>query len=68
MQRLCAGEPRLCGGTAYFYDLVQELISKIIPRPETELLVETVLDSAITTLDAPRIIDVGTGRVVLPLR
>lgn len=63
MQRLCAGEPlAYVVGRAYFYDVALKSDPRaLIPRPETELLVETVLESAIPALDAPRIIDVGTG-------
>ena len=63
MQRLCAGEPlAYVVGTAYFYDVALKSDQRaLIPRPETELLIETVLESAIPALETPRIIDVGTG-------
>ena len=63
MQRLCAGEPlAYVVSQAYFYDLVFKSDQRaLIPRPETELLIDTALASAVATLDAPQIIDVGTG-------
>jgi release factor glutamine methyltransferase len=48
-------------GTREFYGLDFEVTPDVlIPRPETELLVETAL-AAIDGLDAPRVLDLGTG-------
>ncbi|RDU95446.1 peptide chain release factor N(5)-glutamine methyltransferase [Trinickia dinghuensis] len=48
-------------GVREFYGLAFEVTSDVlIPRPETELLVETALD-AIASIPHPRILDLGTG-------
>jgi release factor glutamine methyltransferase len=48
-------------GMREFYGLAFEVTPDVlIPRPETELLVETALD-AISTIARPRVLDLGTG-------
>ncbi len=66
--RRAAGEPlQYIIGRQEFYGLDFEVTPAVlIPRPETELLVETVLD-ACRGIDAPRVIDVGTGSGCIPV-
>ncbi len=63
LQRLLNHEPLpYIIGTAHFYGL--EFITDpraLIPRPETEQLIERLLQSPIAHHPNPRIIDVGTG-------
>ncbi|CAB3797558.1 peptide chain release factor N(5)-glutamine methyltransferase [Pararobbsia alpina] len=61
-QRRLAGEPvAQITGWREFYGLDFEVTPAVlIPRPETELLVETVLDS-LAGLASPAILDLGTG-------
>jgi release factor glutamine methyltransferase len=60
--RRLAGEPvAQLVGMREFYGLEFEVTPHVlIPRPETELLVETALD-AIASRAAPRVLDLGTG-------
>lgn len=60
--RRAAGEPiAQIVGTREFYGLEFEVSADVlIPRPETELLVETTL-AAIEGIAAPRVLDLGTG-------
>lgn len=61
-QRRLAGEPMAyLVGEREFMGLTFEVNPAVlIPRPETELLVQAVLD-AIAAIDAPRVLDLGTG-------
>jgi release factor glutamine methyltransferase len=64
VERRAAGEPlQYITGHQEFFSLDFEVTPAVlIPRPETELLVETALDLLGTTSAAPqRICDVGTG-------
>lgn len=60
--RRVAGEPvAQLVGQREFYGLDFEVTPHVlIPRPETELLVETAL-AAIATTNRPRVVDLGTG-------
>lgn len=60
--RRAAGEPiAQLIGSREFYGLQFEVTPDVlIPRPETELLVETAL-AAIEGVSAPRVLDLGTG-------
>jgi release factor glutamine methyltransferase len=60
--RRAAGEPiAQIVGAREFYGLTFEVTPQVlIPRPETELLVETVL-AAIEPAPRPRVLDLGTG-------
>lgn len=62
VERRAAGEPlQYIKGTQEFYGLDFEVNENVlIPRPETELLVETALDILKGT-DSPLVCDVGTG-------
>ena len=65
LKRRIAGEPiaYLCG-EAWFYGRRFEVDARVlVPRPETELLIEIVLDALRVRSQAvrPRIADVGTG-------
>jgi release factor glutamine methyltransferase len=62
IERRYKGEPiQYITGEAEFYGLPFRVTPDVlIPRPETEHLVEKVLGLA-STLNAPRIVDVGTG-------
>lgn len=62
IQRRAAGEPyAYLVGDAHFYDLVLTVnASVLIPRPETELLVEAAIAAA-RQRSAPVIADIGTG-------
>jgi release factor glutamine methyltransferase len=61
-QRRLAGEPiAQITGRREFYGLDFEVTPAVlIPRPETELLVETVLDG-LASIKAPAVLDLGTG-------
>ncbi|MGF6263843.1 release factor glutamine methyltransferase [Paraburkholderia youngii] len=60
--RRMAGEPvaQLVGGREFFGLEFEVTPHVLIPRPETELLVETAL-AAIETRPRPRVLDLGTG-------
>src|SRR5208283_4917594 len=62
IERLRAGEPiQYIFGEMEFYGLPFRVTPDVlIPRPETELLVEKVIELAARFV-APRIVDVGTG-------
>ncbi|MGO8757393.1 MAG: peptide chain release factor N(5)-glutamine methyltransferase [Terracidiphilus sp.] len=62
VQRRLAGEPiQYIAGEAEFYGLAFEVNRDVlIPRPETEHVVEKVIELA-RAFDRPRIVDVGTG-------
>ena len=61
-QRRAAGEPiAQLVGTREFFGLEFEVTPDVlIPRPETELLVETALEQ-LAGIEAPRVLDLGTG-------
>ncbi len=62
IERRMAGEPiqYIIGETEFYGLLFQVNRSVLIPRPETEHLVEIVLSLA-SNFEKPRIVDVGTG-------
>jgi release factor glutamine methyltransferase len=62
VQRRLAGEPiQYITGETEFYGLPFHVAADVlIPRPETEHLVEKVIELA-ASLQSPRIVDVGTG-------
>jgi release factor glutamine methyltransferase len=61
-QRRAAGEPiAQLVGTREFFGLAFEVTPDVlIPRPETELLVEIALEQ-LAGIEAPRVLDLGTG-------
>ncbi|MHB8771439.1 MAG: peptide chain release factor N(5)-glutamine methyltransferase [Syntrophales bacterium] len=63
VERRCQGEPvSYIVGVKEFWSLVFEVNRDVlIPRPETECLIEEVLDRPAPAGDSPRIIDIGTG-------
>lgn len=67
--RLLAGEPlQYISGRADFYGLVLKVTPAVlIPRPETEELVEWVLDQRPDFSPAASIMDIGTGSGCIPL-
>jgi len=67
--RLLAGEPvQYITEQADFYGLRLKVgPAVLIPRPETEELVEWVLEEKSTTKKAPKILDIGTGSGCIPL-
>jgi release factor glutamine methyltransferase len=62
IERRAQGEPSqyITGSTEFFKLDFEVTRDVLIPRPETELLVETALD-LLQEMDAPLICDVGTG-------
>ena len=68
VERRAAGEPlQYITGRQDFYGLDFEVTPDVlIPRPETELLVETALELLADT-EHPRICDVGTGSGCIPI-
>jgi release factor glutamine methyltransferase len=67
VERRCQGEPvAYIVGEKEFWSLRFEVNRKVlIPRPETECLIEEVLGCPVMGADAPRIIDIGTGSGVI---
>ncbi len=63
VERRCQGEPvAYIVGEKEFWSLRFEVNREVlIPRPETECLIEEVLGCPVPEVDDPRIIDVGTG-------
>jgi release factor glutamine methyltransferase len=63
VERRCQGEPiAYIIGEKEFWSLRFEVNREVlIPRPETECLIEEVLGRSATERDEPRIIDIGTG-------
>ncbi|MGA7814115.1 peptide chain release factor N(5)-glutamine methyltransferase [Caballeronia sp.] len=61
-KRRAAGEPiaQLVGSREFFGLQFEVTPDVLIPRPETELLVETALE-VIASIDTPRVLDLGTG-------
>jgi len=61
-KRRVAGEPiaQLVGSREFFGLQFEVTPDVLIPRPETELLVETALE-VIASIDIPRVLDLGTG-------
>jgi release factor glutamine methyltransferase len=68
LARRCLREPLpYITGERDFYGLTFHVTPAVlIPRPETEFLVEAVLD-AIAAVRAPRVVDVGTGSGILAI-
>jgi release factor glutamine methyltransferase len=69
VERRAEGEPlQYITGHQEFYGLDFEVTPDVlIPRPETELLVETALELLDETNDAPLVCDVGTGSGCIPV-
>jgi release factor glutamine methyltransferase len=69
VERRAAGEPlQYIRGHQEFYGLEFEVTPDVlIPRPETELLVETALAILDKTAQSPLICDVGTGSGCIPV-
>lgn len=69
VERRAAGEPlQYITGHQEFYGLDFEVTPEVlIPRPETELLVETALKLLDGASQPPRICDVGTGTGCIPI-
>jgi release factor glutamine methyltransferase len=69
VERRAAGEPlQYITGHQEFYGLDFEVTPEVlIPRPETELLVETALKILDETSQPPRVCDVGTGSGCIPI-
>ena len=69
VERRAAGEPlQYITGRQDFYGLDFEVTTDVlIPRPETELLVETALELLDKTSQRPLICDVGTGSGCIPI-
>lgn len=69
LRRRAAREPlQYVLGSAAFRDLVLEVDARaLIPRPETEGLVQHVLDWAADLEGPPRVLDVGTGSGAIAL-
>ena len=67
LERRAAGEPvaYLLGTREFFGRDFRVTPAVLIPRPETELIVELVLARVATNDGAPRILDLGTGSGVL---
>ncbi len=63
VERRCQGEPvSYIVGEKEFWSLRFEVNRDVlIPRPETECLIEEVLGCPVPNADEPRIIDIGTG-------
>ncbi len=62
VERHAQGEPlqHVLGHTSFYGLRIQVSPAALVPRPETETVVAQALD-ALSDVDAPRILDVGTG-------
>lgn len=70
VKRINKGEPiQYIIGTQEFYGRSFKVDpSVLIPRPETELLISTVIDHLnMSIIDSPKIIDIGTGSGCIPI-
>jgi release factor glutamine methyltransferase len=70
IERINKGEPiQYIIGTGEFYGRTFEVNSSVlIPRPETEILVSTVIDHlSMSIVDSPKILDMGTGSGCIPI-
>ncbi|MEQ9412695.1 MAG: HemK family protein methyltransferase, partial [Cyclobacteriaceae bacterium] len=70
LERINKGEPiQYIIGTQEFYGRTFNVNSSVlIPRPETEILVSTVIDHlSISIIDSPKILDIGTGSGCIPI-
>lgn len=67
--RRLAGEPvaHILGRRGFWTLELEVSPTTLIPRPETELLVETALELLAEGIDQPRIIDLGTGTGAIAL-
>ena len=63
LNRLLNNEPlQYILGTTHFYRIEFNCDNRaLIPRPETEQIIESILESDLNNHPAPRLIDVGTG-------
>lgn len=68
VKRRASGEPlQYVTGYSEFHDIrIPVGPGVLIPRPETELLVEAVIDE-LKHIDAPRVVDLGTGSGAIAL-
>ena len=62
VDRCAGGEPvqYVCGFTEFYGNRIEVGPGVLIPRPETESLVDLVIDSC-SEISSPRILDLGTG-------
>ncbi|MFZ1808921.1 MAG: peptide chain release factor N(5)-glutamine methyltransferase [Cyclobacteriaceae bacterium] len=70
IQRINKGEPiQYIIGTQEFYGRNFKVgPSVLIPRPETEILISTVIDHLnMAIIDSPKILDIGTGSGCIPI-
>lgn len=70
VKRINKGEPiQYIIGTQEFYGRSFKVdASVLIPRPETELLISTVIDHLnMSIIDSPKILDIGTGSGCIPI-
>lgn len=70
VKRINKGEPiQYIIGTQEFYGRSFKVDpSVLIPRPETELLISTVIDHLnMSIIDSPKILDIGTGSGCIPI-
>ena len=69
LERRAAGEPLayLLGEKEFFGLMLEVTPDVLVPRPETELLVDWALELTPTSASAPRILDLGTGSGAIAL-
>ena len=69
VRRRAAGEPvQYLTGETEFYSLGFKITpAALIPRPETEILVQAVLERLISWASIPRVVDVGTGSGIIAI-
>ncbi len=70
IKRINKGEPiQYIIGTQEFYGRTFKVDpSVLIPRPETEILITTVIDHLnMSIIDSPKILDIGTGSGCIPI-
>jgi len=69
LQRLLTHEPlQYVTGKAHFYGMEFKVNRHVlIPRPETEELVQLILQSPVANRSSPSILDIGTGSGCIPI-